>query len=157
LLADDLKGQWSCRLTAFVKPAPAMFQLQAGALVREADAFLASGRRSLARTLLGVFRRRGLTQTEEEVVGRYRAVAGQLRRAAGTRGDATLNGFMESEARAQREILLDTLHRVRIAWTACQGAWSSKPLHQTPAAFRLSNSFGSPAAGAGELCRSSSF
>jgi hypothetical protein len=120
LLPDDLKKQWSCRLTAFLKPSPAMFQLQTGALVREADAFLASGRGSLARTLLGVFRRRASAQIEEEV-GRYRAMAEQLRLAAGTRGDATLYGFMESEAPAQREILLETLHRVRIAWTACQG------------------------------------
>jgi hypothetical protein len=109
LLAEDLKRQWSCRVTAFLKPAPQMFQLQAGALEREVDAFLASSRR-------------GLRRTEDEVVGRYRAVARQLRRAAGTLGDATLSGFMESEARAQRELLLDTLHRVRAAWTAGQGS-----------------------------------
>src|SRR5262245_29905020 len=50
LLADDLKRQWSCRFTAFLEPAPPMFQLQAGALKREADAFMASGRQSLARS-----------------------------------------------------------------------------------------------------------
>jgi hypothetical protein len=122
LLAEDLKRQWSCRVTAFLKPAPQMFQLQADAFKREVDAFLASSRRSHARTLLGVFRRRGLRQTEDEVVGRYRAVAGQSWRAAGTWGDRTLFGFMESEARAQRELLLDTLHRVRADWTAYQGS-----------------------------------
>jgi hypothetical protein len=122
-LADDLKRQWSCRLTAFLKPAPPMFSLRAAELRREADAFLAAGRRSLGRVLLGLF---GGQRDEDPVLGRYRAVVPALRRAAGTRGGASLYAFMESEARAQRDLLLSTLHRVRAAWAGGQGG-SAEP------------------------------
>jgi hypothetical protein len=113
LLADDLKMQWSCRLTAFLKPAPPMFFLSAGALREEADAFLAAGRRSVGRRVLDFFRG---PRAGDPAVGRYRAVAPALRRAAGTLSDMSLSGFMESEAQVQRELVLDTLHRVRAAW-----------------------------------------
>jgi hypothetical protein len=36
VLADDLKRRWSCRLTAFLKPAPPMFGLRLSELPREA-------------------------------------------------------------------------------------------------------------------------
>lgn len=86
-----------------------------GPLLTKADEFQSSGRRSLARTLLGVFGGRGLSQTEEDVDRRYRAVAGQLWRAACTLGEPILCRFIEAEAPAQREVLIDTVNRVRIA------------------------------------------
>lgn len=119
LLADDLKRQWSCRLTAFLKPAPPMFRLRASDLQREADAFMAAGRRSVGRGLLGLF---CVPRDEDPVASRYRAAALALRRATGTEGDAALYAFMKSEARAQRELVLGTLHRVRNAWAGSQGA-----------------------------------
>jgi len=118
LLADDLKRQWSCRLTAFLKPAPPMFQLRPSELQREADAFMASGSRSFVRRLLTPFSRR---RDEDLVAKRYRAVASALRSAAGTQGDAALYAFMESEERAQRELMRGTLHGVRAAWASGTG------------------------------------
>ena len=117
LLAGDLKRQGTCRVTAFLKPAPTMFDLRASEMRREADAFMATGKRSLGRALLGLF---GGGRGEDPVRGRYREVAPALRRAAGSWGDASLYAFMESEARAQRELVLGTLHRVRAAWASGQ-------------------------------------
>jgi hypothetical protein len=128
LLADVFKRQWSCRLTAFLKPAPAMFRLRASELQREADAFMASGRQSVGRRLLGLFS--GQRDKDPVVARRYRAVAAALRRAAGTQGDAALYAFMESETRAQRELIVDTLHRVRAAWPGDPQS-SAEPLDQT--------------------------
>jgi len=119
LLAEDLKRQWSCRLTAFLKPTPDMFSMCASYLQREADTFMASGRRSVGRRLLNFFSGR---RDEDPVARRYRAVAPALRRAAGTLGDAPLYAFMKSEAWAQRELVLGTLHRVRATWANGQGA-----------------------------------
>ncbi len=116
LLADDLKRQWSCRLTAFLKPAPPMFGLRATELQREADAFAAASR-SPWRRLLDLF---GGQRNENTVVRRYRDAAPAIRRAAGTWGNASLHAFMESEERAQRELLLSTLQRVRAAWASAQ-------------------------------------
>jgi len=49
--------------------------------------------------------------------------AGELRRAAaGTFSETTLLGLMESESRAQRELLLSTLRSIRQTWTACHGS-----------------------------------
>ena len=79
LLGDDLKRQWSCRLTAFLKPAPPMFSLRASELQREADAFMAACRRSLGRILLSRFSGQ---RDEDSVFERYRAVA---RNSAGQR------------------------------------------------------------------------
>jgi hypothetical protein len=118
LLPDDLKRQWSCRLTAFLKPFLPMFSLRQNELQREADAFMASGRRSVGRWLLGLFSgQRG----EDSATIRYRAVAPAIRQAAGTWGGASLYAFMESEARAQRELVLDTLYHVRAAWANGRG------------------------------------
>jgi len=119
LLTDDLKRQWSCRLTAFLKPAPPMFSLRPEELRREADAFLACCRRPLGRLILALFGRRG-PRNEDPAFVRYRPVAHELREAAGTWGDSALYSFMESEARVQRELLMSTLHRVRAAWLASQ-------------------------------------
>jgi hypothetical protein len=118
-LTDNLKRQWSCRLTAFLKPAPPMFNLRSSELKGEADAFMASGRRRLGRFLLGLFGRRWLEKVDPAFV-RYRAVAQELRQAAGTFANKTLYPFMESEARAQRELLMGTLHRIRRAWLSSQ-------------------------------------
>jgi hypothetical protein len=123
LLTHDLERQWSCRLTAFLKPAPPMFNLQASALRREADEFVAVSRRPLWLRLLDLF---GGQRKEDPVLRRYREVAPALRQAAGTWGDASLHAFMESEARAQRELLLSTLHRVRAAWASVRGG-SAEP------------------------------
>lgn len=123
LLADDLKRQWSCRLTAFLKPALPIFVLRPTELQREAYAFLVSDRRSVGRWLLALFRGQ---REDDPVARRYRAVAPALRRAAGTHGDAALHAFMESEARAQRELVLATLQRVRAAW-ACGASGSAEP------------------------------
>jgi hypothetical protein len=120
LLADDLKRKWSCRLTAFLKPALPMFGLRASELRREADAFIASGRRPFGRWPWGLFGQRD----EDSAAKRYRAVAPALRRAAGTLREMSLSGFMESEAQAQRELVLDTLHRVRAAWAGGPGGWA---------------------------------
>jgi hypothetical protein len=118
-LTDNLKRQWSCRLTAFLKAVPPMLNLRTDELKREADAFMASRRRPFGRLLLGLFDRRWL-ENEDPAFVRYRAVAPELRRAAGTFGDKTLFAFMESEARVQRELLMSTLHRIRGAWLSSQ-------------------------------------
>lgn len=118
LLAGDHKRQGSCRLTAFLKPAPPMLDLRTTELQREADEFVAVSRRPLWLKLLDLF---GGQRNEDPVLKRYREVAPALRRATGTRGDASLYAFMESEARAQRELLLSALHRVRAAWSSGQG------------------------------------
>jgi hypothetical protein len=123
LLADDLKRQWSCRLTAFLKPAWPMYSLRTSELQCEADAFMASGHRSVWHRLLSLV---GGQQNEDPVAARYRAVAPALRRAAGTCGDAAAYTFMASEARAQRELVLATLHRVGATWACGQGA-SAEP------------------------------
>jgi hypothetical protein len=120
LLADDLKRQWSCRLTAFLKPAPPMFSLRTSELQCEADAFMASGHPSAWRRLLA--HSVGGQQNKDPVAARYQAVAPALRRAAGTWGDAAVYTFMESEAREQRDLVLATLHLVSAAWTSGQGA-----------------------------------
>ena len=114
LLADDLKRKWSCRLTAFLKLSPAMFILSESKLQREADEFMAAGRRSLRREVRGLFTGR---RDEDPVLLRYRAVAPELRQAAGTSGDASVRAFMESESQAQRVLLLGTLQRIRAAWS----------------------------------------
>ncbi len=121
LLADDLKRQWSCRLTAFLKPAPPMLSLRPSEFKREADAFLASGRRRFGRVPMVFFSMLGRARTEDPVVERYRAAAGELRQAAGLRNHLAAVGFMESEAIEQRRLLLATLHRVRAAWSMIQG------------------------------------
>jgi hypothetical protein len=113
LMADVVKRQWSCRVTAFLKPASPMFRLRASYLQREADAFMASGWQSVGRRLLALFNGQ---RDEDPVAARYRAVAPALRRAAGQEGDAAPYAFMESEGRAQRDLVLSTLHRVRAAW-----------------------------------------
>jgi hypothetical protein len=114
LLPDNLKRLWSCRLTAFLRPAPPMFRLRAGELLREADAFMASepsfGRHPPAPLS---------EQRDEDPATRwYRAIAREPRRAAGTEGNVALYDFMESEAQAQRGLVLNTLHRVRQEWSA---------------------------------------
>jgi hypothetical protein len=117
LLADDLKRLGSCRLTAFLKPAPPMFSLRATDLEREADVFLASVPSRLGRLLGGVFGKRQPVPVADPAVERYLAVARELRRAAGSWGNPALFWFMESEAAAQRAVLLAALHRVRAAWS----------------------------------------
>ena len=115
LLADVVKRQWSCQLTAFLKPAPPMFQLRASELQREANAFMALSRQPVGRKLLGLFSAKGV---KDPVAGRYRAVAAALGRAAGTDGDAELYAFMESEAQAQRTLIVNTLLRIRAVWAS---------------------------------------
>jgi hypothetical protein len=104
LLADDLRRQWSCRLTAFLKPAPPMFTLRAGDLEREAQAFLAYAR----------------AHPGAPDVTRYLPVVGELRGAADTRCDLARFPFMEAEMREQRKVLLSALNRVREAWAEMQ-------------------------------------
>jgi hypothetical protein len=120
LLPDDLKRQWSCRLTAFLKPSPTVFTLLLGLLGQEADAFLAASRRSVGRRLLDLLSGQ---QDDDSIGKRYRAVALALRRGEGasTHGEESLSAFMKSEAQAQRQLLLNTLHRVRAVWTGRQG------------------------------------
>ena len=113
LLPDHLKRQWSCRLTAFLKPAPPMFGLRASELQREADAFMESGAQSLGPRQSGL-----LSGLPNEVIGRYRAVAPALREAATTQDAAAVYAFMASEARAQLELVLGTLQRVRAEWAS---------------------------------------
>ncbi|MCO6456991.1 MAG: hypothetical protein J5I93_16955 [Pirellulaceae bacterium] len=113
LLPDDLKGQWSCRLTAFLNAAPPMLGLRPSELRREADAFLAAGRRTLSRIVLGLFDSQG---NEDPAFERYRALVRELSQATASSGNASLDDFMESERRAQRELLLATLQQVRAAW-----------------------------------------
>jgi hypothetical protein len=113
LLPDDLKGQWSCRLTAFLKAAPPMFSLRPSELRREADAFMASSRRTLSRIVVGLF---DSQRKEDPAFERYRALVQELPQATASSGNASLYEFMESERRAQRELLLATLQQVRAAW-----------------------------------------
>jgi hypothetical protein len=117
LLADDIKHLGTCRLTAFLKPAPPMFSLRAGDLEREADAFSASAPSRLGRLLGGVFGGRQRVPVADPAAERYLTVAQELRRAAGSWGTPALVGFMESEAAAQRGVLLDALQRVRAVWS----------------------------------------
>lgn len=105
LLSDGLKRQGSCRLTAFLKPAPPMFNLQAGNLEREVEAFVLYAQ----------------SHTADPSVMRYLPVLGELRGAAGTRVRPALLAFIESETKEQREVLHSTLNRVREAWAEWQG------------------------------------
>jgi len=116
LLPNQLKRHWSCRLTAFLKPAPPMFEIRATALQLEADAFTATNRLHRIR-LSGPGGGEG---NEDPTISRYREVAPAMRRAAGSWGDASLDGFKESEARLQLELLLSTLNRVRATWASAQ-------------------------------------
>ena len=109
LLADGLKRQWSCRLTAFLKPAPPMFNLRASDLEREAEAFETYAR----------------AHYDDPSVARYHAVVRKLRRAAESWDNPGFIAFLESEATEQRELLLGTLHRVRAAWSEVQGGHAS--------------------------------
>ena len=119
LLPDELRQQWSCRLTAFLRPAPHVFRLCAGALRREADEFMASGRRSSGLRSLALSSGK---QDEDLAARRYRDVAEALRHAAGTWEDAELSTFMKSEALAQRESILSTLYRIRAVWVKSRPA-----------------------------------
>jgi len=121
LLADDLKRQWTCRLTAFLKPQPLMFEMRGSSVGREAEMFLASARRTPWRALFAVFGRRGRVPTEDSVAGRYRSLAKQVLEGAGSWGSPAVLQFMESEAKAQRQAVLGTLHRVRTAWSKSRG------------------------------------
>lgn len=122
LLPDDFKRQWSCRLTAFLKPAPPMISLRANVLEREAEAFMEYAR----------------DHPCAPDVKRYLSVVEQLRAAAGRRGGPALLAFMESEAKEQRQLLLDTLSRVRRVWEERQAR-----LQQNGGTCRLSGEHGS--------------
>ncbi len=115
LLPDDLKGQWSCRLTAFLKPAPQMFSLRPRQLQKEADAFIAASRRPHSRPL-GLFIQG--TEAEDPAFERYWALVRELPRALGSPRNASLYEFMESEVWTQRELILATLQQVRSAWAS---------------------------------------
>lgn len=120
LLADDLTQAWSCRLTAFLKPALPMFDLRVSELHRESDAFLVAHRHSWGQFVRGMFSRK---RDEVPVSERYRKMAARLRRAPGSAwSDPAVSAFMESESRAQREILVNTLDRVRATWSGWR--WS---------------------------------
>jgi hypothetical protein len=133
LLADDLKRQWCCRLTAFLKPAPRMFTLRAGELQREADEFLASVPSRFGRILQLVLGGRPEVSAKDPAAERYRRVAGELRQATGSWGTSALSQFLKSEAVAQREVLLDALHRVRAAWSEGSGGPAERGAPHDPA------------------------
>jgi hypothetical protein len=117
LVADDIKRLGSCRLTAFLKPAPPMFALRAAELEREANAFLSLAPSRLDRLLGAVFGGRQRVPVADPAVERYLALAGALRHAAASWGTPSLFRFMEAEAAAQRVVLLAVLHQVRAAWS----------------------------------------
>lgn len=111
-LADAMKQQWSCHLTAFLKPAPCMFTLDEHVFVRELEEFLASCRRPLHRLRTNL----GSMQAEDPVIERYRVAADKMQFAGPQNCDLALRDFMESEWKAQRELLRETLLRTRAAW-----------------------------------------
>jgi hypothetical protein len=115
LLPDHLKRRWSCRLTAFLKPAPPILDLRPCEFQREADAFMESGATSPGPRQSNLLSRQ---PNEDPAAKRYRAVVPALRHAAATRNPATVYPFFESEARAQLELVLGTLQRVRVEWAS---------------------------------------
>ena len=104
-LPDDLKRSWSCRLTAFLRPAPPMFRLRAGQLALESEAFADYARR----------------HPTDPVVARYKTVVKEVRGLGGSvPGDHALWSLLDEEAQAQRKLLAETLQRVRDAWAELQ-------------------------------------
>jgi hypothetical protein len=105
LLAENLKAQWSCRLTAFLKPAPPMFTLCPRELEREAKEFAEYARR----------------EATDPAVARYQNTLGMLRTVGGNVfGNAKCIDFMTTEHQAQKALVTETLHRVREAWLELQ-------------------------------------
>jgi hypothetical protein len=106
LLPEALKRQWSCRLTAFLRPAPPMFNLRPSEFRREADAFAGYAR----------------LHPTDPAVARYRAVAGELRTFSesdwreSAPGNRAVYAFMVAEAEEQKSLLLGTLQKVRDSW-----------------------------------------
>jgi hypothetical protein len=100
-LPDDLKRSWSCRLTAFVRPAPQMFTLQSSHLARESEAFADYARRHPA----------------DPAVVRHQEIVGELRElGASVPCPHPVWWLLDEEAQAQKKLLAETLHRVRDAW-----------------------------------------
>ncbi len=100
-LPDDLKRSWSCRLTAFLRPAPPMFRLRAGQLALESEAFADYARR----------------HPTDPVVARYKTVVKEVRGLGGSvPSNHALWSLLDEEAQAQRKLLAETLQRVRDAW-----------------------------------------
>lgn len=118
LLADTLKLQWSCRLTAFLKPAPFLFGFEADELLDELESYLESWRRPLGKSQSNLSSRDEDTHPDDRVLDRYRAAAERIRLAVAQDSDTASREFIESEIAAQREILQATLRRVRTAWLA---------------------------------------
>ena len=109
LLADAIRQQWSCQLTAFLRPSPSLF-IRRGP--EAAVAFLNSNRQSLGGAIRGLVGRQRDTDADRE---RYRPFA-QLLCEGVDSSDASLREFIASEGRAQRELVLDTLNQVRATW-----------------------------------------
>jgi len=114
LLANNLKRQWSRRLTALLRPMPQMFDLRRDELKREAEEFLTAYNCPADGILLD------LSKGHEDVargsdVQRYRAVAEAFRQSSEHAFGPALLKFMRSEARVQRRSLLATLQLVRAA------------------------------------------
>jgi hypothetical protein len=105
LLPEDRKLAWSCQVTAFLKPSPAMFILQPSNLDAEADAFRAAAGRF----------------TGDAATARYLPVVNRLRKVSGcVCPPPDLFEFMTAEVRAQRETVCETLDRVRAVWSSAQ-------------------------------------
>jgi len=100
-LPDDFKRRWSCRLTAFLKPAPPMFRLQATALALEIAAFADYAR----------------LRPADPAVVRHQKIVGELRRlGASVPCPHPVWWLLDEEAQAQRKQVTETLQRVRDTW-----------------------------------------
>ena len=100
-LPDDLKRSWSCRLTAFLRPAPPMFRLRATSLAREIAAFADYAQLHPA----------------DPAVVRHQEIVRELRGlGALIPCPHPVWSLLDEEARAQRIQVTETLQRVRDSW-----------------------------------------
>jgi hypothetical protein len=123
LLPSDVKQQWSCRLTAFLKPSPAMFRLRPSELYHECETFLAQGKpRVFSRVWQVITRKPGNSDAD---ASRYQDLANKAKHPSDLVEDsAPVYSFFEAEAGVQRKRLLNLLHEIRDVCASVDGKYS---------------------------------
>ena len=111
LLPSDVKQRWKCRLTAFLKPSPAMFSLRPRALQIECETFLARARPGILSRLRLIVRSE--TRNSDADASRYQKLAHEAKLGSDlAEANAAVYWFMEAEASVQRKRLLELLDRI---------------------------------------------
>jgi hypothetical protein len=106
VLPETLKRNWSCRLTAFLKPMPRMFTLCVDNFARERQAFTNYAQQ----------------YSDDVRVVRFQTMAEEFRQVDESLWDNNaMFEFAEAEAQIQKILLLGTLQRVQAAWSELSG------------------------------------